>query len=51
MNKIKNRKKPCDVNVRSNGKVTELMGTNINFELKILILNFEFKISITVIFT
>ena len=26
------------------------MGTNINFEFKILILNFEFKIGITVIF-
>ena len=38
MNKIlKNGKTPCDGNVRFNGKVTELMGTNINFEFKILI--------------
>ena len=36
-----------------NGKVKELMGTNINFEFNILILKFwiYFKIIITVIFT
>ena len=27
-----------------NGKVTELMGTDMNFEFKILILNFEFNL-------
>ena len=31
MNRIKNGKTPCEVNVRFNEKVTELMGTNINF--------------------
>ncbi len=44
MNKIKNGKTPCALNVHFNGKVTELMGTNINFEFKILILNFEFNL-------
>ena len=44
MNKIKNGKTPCEVNIRFNGKVTELMGTNINFWFKILFLNFEFNL-------
>ena len=44
MNKIKNVKIPCDVYVLFNGKVTELIGTNINFEFKILISNFEFNL-------
>ena len=37
MNKIENGKTPCDMYVRFNGSVTELIGTNINFELEILI--------------
>ena len=44
MNKIKNVKIPCDVYVRFNGRVTELISANINFEFKILILNFEFNL-------
>ena len=51
MNEIKNGKTPCEVNGRFNGKITELMDTNINFEIKILILKSEFNLSITVIFT
>ena len=35
---------PCDVYVLFNGKVTELIGTNIEFEFKIFILNFEFDL-------
>ena len=35
---------PCDVYVLFNGRVTELIGTNINFEFKILILDFEFNL-------
>ena len=42
--KQKNRKTPCDVYVSFNGKVIEFMGTNINFEFKILILNFELNL-------
>ena len=34
---------PCDVYVPFNGRVTELIGLNINFEFKILILDFEFN--------
>ena len=44
MNKIKNGKIPCDVYVLFNGRVSELIGTNINFEFKILILNFEINL-------
>ena len=36
--------KPCDVYVHLNGRVTELIGSNINFEFKIIILNFEFNL-------
>ena len=43
-NKIKNEKIPCDVYVLFNKRVTELIGTNINFEFKILILIFEFNL-------
>ena len=35
----KNEKKPCDVYVFFNGRVTELMGMKIKFEIK----NFNFK--------
>ena len=38
--KYKNCKKPCDVYVLFN----ELIGTKIKFEIKILILNFEFNL-------
>ena len=34
----------CDVYVRFNERVTELIGINKNFEFKILILNFEFNL-------
>ena len=34
----------CDVCVHFNGRVTELIGTNINFESKFLISNFEFNL-------
>ena len=45
MNKIKkNGNIPCDVYVLFNRRVTELIGTNINFEFKILILNLEFNL-------
>ena len=38
MNKMKKKgKTSCEVNVRYNGKVIELIGTNINSEFKILI--------------
>ena len=41
----KNEKKPCDMYVLFNGKVTELIGTKIKFETKkISILNFEFNL-------
>ena len=38
------RKKTCDVYILFNGRVTELISMNINFEFKILILNFEFNL-------
>ena len=39
------RRKPYDVYVLFNGRVTELIGTKIKFEIKkILILNFEFNL-------
>ena len=47
----KDEKKPCDVYVLFNGRITELIGhENIIWKLKILILNFWiwFNISITV---
>ena len=44
MNKMKNGMIPCDVYVLFNGRVTELIGTNVNFEFEILILNFEFDL-------
>ena len=37
INFLKTGKIPCDIYVLFNGRVTELIGTNINFELQILI--------------
>ena len=43
--KLKNEKKPCDVYVLFYGRVTELIGTKIKFEIKsILILNFKLNL-------
>ena len=39
-----NEKKPCDVCVLFNGRVTELIGTKIKFEIKNFNLNFEFNL-------
>ena len=40
--KKKNEEKPCDMYVLLNGRVTELIGTKIKFEIKNF--NFEFNL-------
>ena len=43
--KLKNEKKPCDMYVLFNGRVTELIGMKMKFEIiQILIINFEFNL-------
>ena len=42
--KEKDENTPCDVYVLFNGRVSELIGSYINFEFKIFIKNFEFDL-------
>ena len=45
MNKNKkNEEKPCDVYLLFHGRVTELIGTKIKFEIKNFNLDFEFNL-------